>query len=534
MARHSEQQRLVAPETEAASHSFMVAQASSNPWQKLSSNLFIEAWSLVGKKGTWTDLWKVPAQRPTDCLNGMRVLSMVCIVMGHSFGICENNVGFDNPEDVLRNPLVHNAAETNFALVLIMNPMETAVDSFYFISGFLLAFTSRGRPAPILKGTVLRYFRIVPAMAFMILMYGWVSPYLMWGPFAPRAQQSILRKCEQYWWSNLLYTMNYIPSNPSEICAGWTWYLANDFLFYILGLILMSLWKWKASVAWAWVGLISFASLLASGVYIYQHKLGTYFEQGFAYEHYPYCQPWHRVPVFLIGMAFPWILEILKKRGLDRDTTNAPKSMMVRAAWVAAASIAFAVMMTIIFIPQTNYPNASGTRKAENWSRMTNTLFMTFCREVWAIMMGVITLACYYGYLPFCSGALGHWIFHPLAKLTYTAYLFHPVIIKTLAGNMLSYFHYSLAEVLLHALSHFVMAYCFAIVVYCIVEKPCGTLVDAALPKKAPAPTPAKGGDVTHSMEAGASSSQVDPTVSRQSSMNGQETDLGTRLTSGS
>merc|ERR1712039_80033 len=93
------------------------------------------------------------------------------------------------------------------------------------------------------------------------------------------------------------------------------------------------------------------------------------------------------------------------------------------------------------------------------------------------------TMACYYGYLPLCDGALSHWVWHPLAKLTYGAYLLHPIIIKQFAGNMTSYFHYSLAEVYLHAWGHGCLAYGAAIILYCIVEKPCSVLVDAVVPK---------------------------------------------------
>merc|ERR1719335_1691182 len=79
---------------------------------KLALSTPVKAWSLVGSKGTWTDLWKCPKARPTDCLNGMRVLSMAWIILGHSFLVTEGNAGFSNAEDIEATPFTPDAAET--------------------------------------------------------------------------------------------------------------------------------------------------------------------------------------------------------------------------------------------------------------------------------------------------------------------------------------------------------------------------------------------------------------------------------------
>ena len=43
------------------------------------------------------------------------------------------------------------------------------------------------------------------------------------GPFFPRFQDSIRRRCDGFWWTELLYTINIFPWNPDEVCMGWTW-----------------------------------------------------------------------------------------------------------------------------------------------------------------------------------------------------------------------------------------------------------------------------------------------------------------------
>merc|ERR1712083_635513 len=108
---------------------------------------------------------------------------------------------------------------------------------------------------------------------------------------------------------------------------------------------------------------------------------------------------------------------------------------------------------------------------------------ITFGRTVWAVACAIVTSACYFEKLPLFGGVLSHWAWNPFVKLTYGAYLMHPVIVKTLAGNMVSYFNYSTNEVVLHAFGHSTLSYAAAIAMWCLVEKPFATLSEAMMPK---------------------------------------------------
>lgn len=45
--------------------------------------------------------------------------------------------------------------------------------------------------------------------------------------------------CSKFWWRNILYVNNFYPLN--EICLMWSWYLANDFQFYVIAIVLLIL-----------------------------------------------------------------------------------------------------------------------------------------------------------------------------------------------------------------------------------------------------------------------------------------------------
>lgn len=45
--------------------------------------------------------------------------------------------------------------------------------------------------------------------------------------------------CNAFWWRNVLYINNFFPL--SQICLMWSWYLANDFQFYMVAIFLLIL-----------------------------------------------------------------------------------------------------------------------------------------------------------------------------------------------------------------------------------------------------------------------------------------------------
>lgn len=53
--------------------------------------------------------------------------------------------------------------------------------------------------------------------------------------FDPPTEDHI--NCPKYWWRNLLYINTLFP--VKDMCMLWSWYLANDTQFYIIGAIIL-------------------------------------------------------------------------------------------------------------------------------------------------------------------------------------------------------------------------------------------------------------------------------------------------------
>ena len=97
--------------------------------------LLFQAFSLSGANGTWNKLWQVDSsvRRPTDSLNGMRVLAMLWIIVGHSFMMPGAISAYSNQLDLAQTPLTScNSAEENSALFMVVVSGQAGVDTYEY------------------------------------------------------------------------------------------------------------------------------------------------------------------------------------------------------------------------------------------------------------------------------------------------------------------------------------------------------------------------------------------------------------------
>merc|ERR1712226_1770532 len=100
-------------------------------------------------------------------------------------------------------------------------------------------------------------------------------------------------------------------------------------------------------------------------------------------------------------------------------------------------------MLLLIFIPTTDFGD-----KRNQWTDLENAAYIAGGRPLWAFACAILTLLCYYDYLPLINGILSHWMWTPLARLTYGAYLCHPLVIKLAAANSAAYYNFGVLDML--------------------------------------------------------------------------------------
>lgn len=150
-------------------------------------------------------------------LNGVRVLSICWVIVGHGF------------VSVLFAP-VKNMGTMNMifenGLFSLVSGGVYAVDSFFYLSGFLTFYLLAVKMYPKrgnigLKNTLLiyfhRYYRLFFPLAFVMFFTMSLIYYTGDGPFyRSNWRLFVYDSCKNYWWSNLLYINNFVPFDISK------------------------------------------------------------------------------------------------------------------------------------------------------------------------------------------------------------------------------------------------------------------------------------------------------------------------------
>jgi len=440
------------------------------------------AFSLIGPDGTWEKLWAIPSYKPTDCLNGLRALSMFWVVLGHSFLMPEGIMGYQNPQDIVVSPLNAAAAEDNWLFMFVLSS-QLSVDSFFFLGGFLFSLLTvkelENRRGKLNYGMVcvLRYLRLTPSLAFVMLVYYMILPMLANGPFAPKFQHSVFRRCDISWWSELLYLQNFIPFNSDDVCMGWTWYLGDDMIFFIVGLFLVPIYYFRRVAGWSIAILLMAASTIIMGYLTVVHHLAPEALDGYHQQEYflwAYSKPYTRIPAYLVGVMAAWILLEMEKKGITIQTGMCGP-MTSSVLWF----FAIGVQTFIVCIPATDHGH-----RANSWSDNTSFLYMVFSRTVWAACWAILTFLCYFGQAPVTNWILSHPIWTPFARLTYGAYLCHPLVIKLASGSAEQYYNFNGMFLVYHVTGNILCSYGCSFLVWCMVERPMMTFTTALIKSK--------------------------------------------------
>lgn len=125
-------------------------------------------------------------------LNGIRALAMMWVVFGHYY--------FNSISPIVNTMNIENIFTKPF--LLLVETGLTAVDIFFFLGGFFLAFVfMREKTSSYAKYPVAilqRVLRIWPAYIIAMMIYYSIYMHLGEGPFW-QAQEPIVKICDNMW-----------------------------------------------------------------------------------------------------------------------------------------------------------------------------------------------------------------------------------------------------------------------------------------------------------------------------------------------
>ncbi|XP_052856836.1 uncharacterized protein LOC128265072 [Drosophila gunungcola] len=353
------------------------------------------------------------------CIHGLRAFSMAWVILGHTCIVVFKYS--DNME-------MRKEVEQNFFFQAITNG-PFSVDTFFFISGFLISYiyfrtNAKGKLNKLSKGAneftagtahffglvAYRFMRLTAPYLFVLGVVQVTMKYLAtYSIFDPPTMDHIT--CPDYWWRNILYINTLFPVD--EMCMLWSWYLANDTQFYMIGAIILivGVRHFKLSAITTLVFLVLSWITTAVIAFTNNHRPNT--DDPLALFDKIYDKPWTRLGPYLIGMAVGWILFRTNCK------IRLPK-LTVATAW----TLAMLNLFVLVF----------GLYKAD-LSQFTAAAYSSLSHSAWALSLAWITIACSTGYGGYINSLLSAPCLYPFSRVTYCAYLVHPIVIRSMALN---------------------------------------------------------------------------------------------------
>ena len=409
-------------------------------------------------------------QPPTaiTSLNGIRVISMFWVILGHTHLWPLMSGSLTNPIYVLDH-YTHR-----FSFQPIINGFFS-VDSFFFLSGCLVSYLTlremerkKGR-FPFLTYYLHRYLRLTMVYAFLLFFWWNLTVHLGNGPewrAALGEDSSAQKQCSKYWWTNLLYINNLYPWELAKECMGWSWYLANDMQFYVLApIILIPLYHFFP------VGLVISHVFIAATVATNGVIAGTKHFQANMFQEANsgdsgesddiYVKPYTRAAPYLVGLVLGFVLY----KRVQIKIHWLVDWLIYRAMWIVAAGCCFSVVYGLY-----------STWDRGHATTAENVLYFMLSRYVWAVGLALIVFTCHNGHGSFVNSFLSMKLWIPLSRLTYTAYLVHPIVLTVIFASLREPFTYTDYTLVVYSVAMVVLSFGAAGVVAVFVEFPLSNL----------------------------------------------------------
>lgn len=161
--------------------------------------------------------------------NGIRVLSMTYIILGHIHEIL--------PILPITNGTQLQGITKSFYAVFVSGGFYS-VDVFFFMSSFLGAYLMidkfKGSKFPNFGMIYFhRLFRLLPPLILFTCMFMTFYAYLGYGPLYSIVADFYIEGCKRSSWKNFIF-INNVYQSGMYTCMGQLWYLANDMQFFII------------------------------------------------------------------------------------------------------------------------------------------------------------------------------------------------------------------------------------------------------------------------------------------------------------
>lgn len=437
-------------------------------------------------------------------VDGFKVLSMLWTIVVHSYNFSIQWLQFDNVKEVRD---VYSTVWTQW----IANG-TFSVDNFLIISGLLSSLKFHSRPSESLSESVLRrYLRLAPAMVLLILFSINVLPFLDCGPSWAGATVMFDQWCRKNWPINLFMLQNYI--NTQNMCYSHTWFISVEMQLFLAVRLFRSLCftatqskscseqdsslrllvaeKRRKCFLTLLILLCACGQLLAASL-VYLSDLPAMpllpATPSAMNEYYGqiYIKPFYWFSSYVAGAVSGEIIRSRRARGTSSNVRKAKLNTVRRCADCIGPE--FCALLAVLLI----WSNLSYFRTKEPMSKQTATIYTFVTRPIWSVCMTVILYRLVVerrekrNWLRILRNFLSMKIWRPLSRLSFGAYLLHPVIMAMFYGSRSETFNMTPALMLYFTAGNIFLTYFAAMAFFLLVESPIRQILSLLLFRKCP------------------------------------------------
>ena len=226
--------------------------------------------------------------------------------------------------------------------------------------------------------------------------------------------------CQGGWWKHLLYIQNFFTGND-KLCFGWSWYIANDYLYYILSPLIIFPLFIRPVVGYLVVTLFflmtSCTPLALTFIHYYSPifgftKIADHSQTGeWLFQFYD--APWCRMGPYLEGLMLGYVIYRTKH-------THVHVHWFINlTCWVLAIATGASVVFGL-------YPYMNGT----DIDLVVAALYNSLARVAWDLSLCWVIFSCIHGTEGgVVNSLLSLPVWVPLGRLTYAVYLTHPFVL---------------------------------------------------------------------------------------------------------
>eukprot|EP01083_Nonionella_stella_P147985 467760_1 len=462
------------------------------------SSLFLSCFNI---QDIWASLKAVRGKGKTqyNFLDGIRVWSMSWVVFGHSF-LFYIYAGSSNSSTMIPSPggrLDYTYTIQQFYMMLIDYGFYS-VDSFFFLSGFLAAFSVYRQIKKYSKRQVIqqgclwiplaylaRILRLVPMMMYITAIQWQLSDQLS-GGYHVTTRSMYTEYCDDGWYMILFFYANiYLSKNHAEAlnCMGHLWYIQCDMqMFLVLPWILL-LFAINKYVGLAASIVPIFICVFLRLFYGFYYNFGANelwpaypVKNGGDYNDDSYMKPWTRMSVYFIGVA-AMLLFIM----IDEECARLKKRFWLTKPWYYGCLLfSCFTLASLVFWPYQDVKDAPDGR----WSLFANQIYYALSRPAWGFGLALLSFAFKYkstenGEKSVIKTLLSLEVYQPLGKLTYTMYLLHLLVYAWWAMDLEQPLYYDKWQEVLLYLGIWLIVAIFSVILWLFMEKPISNLTTA-------------------------------------------------------